>query len=923
MGLRTVGIRLLAEVSAYKNGIKQAQDSTRGFMAELDKAAKAGHLDAVASQATKMGLAAVGAFAAIESAAARFERQMSKVDAVTTTNAEGMRRLEEAALAAGKATQFSAIQAAQAEEELAKAGIGVNDILGGALTGSLALASAGSIDLAEAADVAAKTMNMFKLKGADVGHIADVLSASANKSATDVHELSMALKMGGLAASAAGMSLEETVATLSAFADRALVGSDAGTSLKSLLLFLQTPTEKATSLMRELGIEVYDTSGNFIGAAKLAGVLQKQLGGLTQEQRNSALATIFGADAMRAANVLFNVGEKGIRDYISAVDDQGAATEAARKKTDNLIGDLERLRGSLETMAIESGSGANSGLRVLVQMLQGITDQFGRLPPEISGTAVVLTGLTGVALLAGGAFIKFRSTAADVNRELIAMGPAGAKAAGALQTVTKWGGRAAGVFASLQIIGAIGSAMSGAAADANLLAASLKNVANQKATGEMERVFGGDLERLRSNLNFLKGGLTNAQNAANIESIFGLSGFSFSNAKRLEEMKALDSALAQLASGGNSREAAAWFSRIADEAARQGVNLDQLRAIFPAYTQAATDATRAQNGLAAAHDLATANAAILEQGLAGLVKETGSLTKAWERLHGTQISWAEAQIGVEEALDGLTESLKENGKALDFDSDKGRNNQRAILGVVKGAVEAAQAKYDNTVATKGETAALQEANDVYNEYIARLRATLEKQGLSKQQVDELIAAYARMPQLVPATVTTPGMEEAIARARELLRLTNELGSTHAAVQFTNKEYISGRRWGGIVEHAQWGVLREAKVYSPTHPGRYMMAEPATGGELFVPKNGDKQRSLSLLNQGAGWYGATVVPTSQAAVMNQTIRTVMASPKGGEGQTVVAVVYARDGASQALASLVDVRVEQAMDREAALAAGGPR
>lgn len=863
---RSVLVRLKLEVAEYIQGAGRAKQATLDLATEMNKAAKAGKLDAVADQATRLGVVMVGAFALISNAAAKFEQQMSKVDAVTNTNAEGMKRLADAALEAGKATQYSATQAAQAEEELAKAGISVNDILSGGLRGSLALAAAGSLDLAESADIAAKTMNMFKLKGADVSHIADVLSASANKSATDVHELGMALKMGGLASSAAGMSLEETVGTLSAFADRALVGSDAGTSLKTMLMFLQAPSEKAAGLMRELGIEAYDAGGNFIGTAKLAGVLQRQLGGLTQEQRNAALATIFGADAMRAANVLFSVGEKGIRDYTDAVNDHGAAAEAAAKKTDNFLGDLERLQGSLETMAIESGSGANSGLRVITKALQAVVDQFGMLPGAVSGTATVLVGLTGVTLLAAAAFIKMRGITTEVNAQLVAMGPAGAKASVALQAVTKWGGRAAAVFAGLQIIGAIGSAMSGASADVDRLADSLKNLtANQKADGELGRVFGGDLERLRSNLNFLRNGMQNAQNAANFESIFGLSGFSFSTAKRIEEIKALDSAMAQLASGGNSREAAAWFSRIADEAARQGISLEQLRTLFPAYVAAADQAAKAASGQAAAHDLAAANAAILEQGLAGLVKQTGSLTKAWETLHGTQVSWAEAQIDVEEAIDELTKALEDNGKALDFDSEKGRDNQKAIIAVVKSARDAAQAKYDSVVATKGEQEALAEANAEYNRYLGRLREALLAQGISKDKVEELISAYGRLPTLAAAPVTTPGLDAAIEKTRRLLDLRNQLGSNAAAANaYNNSGYTTGRRWGGVTEHAQTGLLREAAVYTPQSPARYAFAEPGTRGEAFVPKSGNYGRSMAILNHAAGWYGASVVPRGGGA-----------------------------------------------------------
>jgi hypothetical protein len=109
---------------------------------------------------------------------------------------------------------------------------------------ALALAASGQLDLAESATVAAQTMNTFGLAGKDVTHIADVLSASANKSAADVHGLGMSLRMGGLLAKQTGLSLEDTVGTLSAFADHALIGSDAGTSLKTMLQRLVPQSER-------------------------------------------------------------------------------------------------------------------------------------------------------------------------------------------------------------------------------------------------------------------------------------------------------------------------------------------------------------------------------------------------------------------------------------------------------------------------------------------------------------------------------------------------------------------------------------------------------------------------------------------------------------------------------------------------------
>ena len=154
-----------------------------------------------------------------------------------------------------------------------------------------------------------------------------------------------------------GISMQETTGTLAAFANAGMIGSDAGTSLKTMLQRLASPTDKAQSLMDELGINVYDANGEFIGLAGVAGQLQQGLSGMSQEQRNAALNTIFGADAVRAANVLYKEGENGIADWTDAVSESGFAAEQAAAKNNNLKGDLENLSGSFESLMISLGEG--------------------------------------------------------------------------------------------------------------------------------------------------------------------------------------------------------------------------------------------------------------------------------------------------------------------------------------------------------------------------------------------------------------------------------------------------------------------------------------------------------------------------------------------------------------------------------------
>ena len=238
--------------------------------------------------------------------------------------------------------------------------------------------------------------------------MADALAAGAGKAVGSAHDLGLALNQAGLVANSMGVSMQETTGTLAAFANAGMIGSDAGTSLKTMLQRLASPTDKAQTLMDELGINVYDANGKFIGLAGAAGQLQNGLSGLSQQERNAALNTIFGADAVRAANVLYEQGAEGIDDWTKAVSQSGYAADLAAKKNDNLKGDLENLSGSFESLMISLGEGGQGPLRSLVQTLDTLVDAFSQLPAPVQQSIVLLTAL-------GGGFTALHSAMAPLN----------------------------------------------------------------------------------------------------------------------------------------------------------------------------------------------------------------------------------------------------------------------------------------------------------------------------------------------------------------------------------------------------------------------------------------------------------------------------------------------------------------------------
>jgi len=888
VALRTVGVRLQAEVSGYVNSLRTAQRATRDFASDLDKAAREGKLDAVADQAGRMGLAMTAAAGLVVGAAARFDKAMSSVQAATLASAGEMELLRQAAIDAGRDTAYSATEAAGAIEELAKAGVSTADILGGGLRGALDLAAAGQIDVAEAAEVAASAMTQFRLRGSDVAHVADLLAAGAGKAQGSVRDLGMALSQGGLVAAQMGLSVEDTTGTLAAFASAGLMGSDAGTSLKTALLMLANPTDQARRLMQELGIRVYDANGQFVGIVELAGQLQSRLGTLTQEQRNAALATIFGADAIRSASILYEQGADGIQAWIDKVNDQGYAAETARQKTDNLIGDLERLRGELETLAITSGSGANDGLRALVQGLERIVASLGTLPGPVQTAAVLIAGLGGAALLAAAGWIRLRRTAGEALQELRDVGPVGQRAAAGLERAGKAATRAAVAIAGLQVASAaIGSSLN---PQLDVLGKRMAEfAASGQVGGEAARLFGDDLGLLDTALKDV--GDTGAWSsitrgiAGMIEGVTGLGGvFDDSLQKSRERVQALDQALAQMVQTGRGKEAEAIFAAIAKRAAEQGVSVRELNSILPGYAAAVEmAASGAGNAADATGELGGAAAAA--------AADVQALKDAFDRLFGVQMSYDRAVIAAKQGLADLKEELLDGARSLSINSAEGLKNRSAVLDQIDAIEQLRQARIDHGMTLK-------EADALYVKDIDGLRNVMLQAGFTKGEIDALLGAYREIPEKVQTEVGAPGAQEserkvrnynfaigqvpnskttkitaetaaAMARARALAAYLRNIPDEHVnvAIRITGaspsaaaaaiaKQY---RRWGGIDYHMAAGGTVEAHfATAPT----ILYGERETGGEAFVPRLGDRDRSLSVLDTAASWYGMRLVPMAQ-------------------------------------------------------------
>lgn len=244
-----------------------------------------------------------------------------------------------------------------------------------------------------------------------------------------------------------------------------------------------------------------------------------------------------------------------------------------------------------------------------------------------------------------------------------------------------------------------------------------------------------------------------------------------------------------------------------------------------------------------------------------------------DRMLNSMLSLDTATLNFAQSQTKLSDAIKESGRELDIHTEKGQTNRAAILNSVGANIQQHQA-----LIASGASAEF--AAEQYDVNTRALEDQLRAAHFTDEAIDGLIGKYRGVPKNVNTVIAIEGLTKAISQLDETLQLINGLHDRTVTVttnqvvnhieRFTrvgssgsvgNQAYAALERWGGAYEHAASGLLREANVYSARNPGRYMIAEPGTKGEAFVPKSGDYGRSMSILNKAASWYGASVVPRS--------------------------------------------------------------
>lgn len=367
---------------------------------------------AVTTPLVGIGVAAMTTFG-------NFEQQMNRVKAISGATGGQFDQLKQRAVELGASSVFSASEVAQAMENMASAGMNVNDIYS-ASAGVMDLAAVSGRDMGLAAEAVASAMNQFGIAGENATHVADVYAKAAADTNAETVDMAEAMKYAGPVMSSLNSSFEETAAAIGIMSNAGIKGSQAGTTLRTAMQRLAAPTDVASKLMQSLGISAYNSEGQMKPISELLPHLQERLSGLSEEQRNNALNTLFGKESLSGMLALLDSAGPEFDGVVSGLQNSnGAAKEMADTMNSGLTGSIENLKGKLETAAITVSERFAPYIEQLADKVGELTEWFTNLSEE-QQDQIIKWGL--VVAAAGPALVVFGKIAGALGTTFKALG---------------------------------------------------------------------------------------------------------------------------------------------------------------------------------------------------------------------------------------------------------------------------------------------------------------------------------------------------------------------------------------------------------------------------------------------------------------------------------------------------------------------
>lgn len=408
MNVMELFVTLAIKDTAYKQGLKDAEGNASSSTSKIGGAFKT--VGKVAKTAMAAGSAAIAAFTktSIDSGM-NFDTAMSQVAATMGTTVDKIGVVKAKAEEMGRTTKYTATEAAEGMNILAQAGLSADEQISGIGT-VLNLASAGAMSLEESASYTAGAVKGFGDSMSNASYYADLMAKGATLANTDVRGLGEAFSGSAATAKNYGQAADSVTLSLLRLAEQNVTGSEASTALNRAMADLYTPTDDASKALNQLGVSAYEANDEAKDFNNLVDELNGSLQGMTAEQKNNALATIFTTQGLQAFNKMTASSDATVQKFWKGIQDSsGSAAQQAATQLDNLKGDITLLSSATEGLelgfyntfsgairgAIKDVTSEVSGLAEAMES-GGISGAFSKLAQDAINFSGQLPGLTKI-----------------------------------------------------------------------------------------------------------------------------------------------------------------------------------------------------------------------------------------------------------------------------------------------------------------------------------------------------------------------------------------------------------------------------------------------------------------------------------------------------------------------------------------------
>lgn len=408
MNVMELFVTLAIKDTAYKQGLKDAEGNASSSTSKIGGAFKA--VGKVAKTAMVAGSAAAVAFTKTSiDAGMNFDTAMSQVAATMGTTVDKIGNVKAKAEEMGRTTKYTATEAAEGMNILAQAGLSADEQISGIGT-VLNLASAGAMSLEESASYTAGAVKGFGDSMSNASYYADLMAKGATLANTDVRGLGEAFSGSAATAKNYGQAADSVTLSLLRLAEQNVTGSEASTALNRAMADLYTPTDDASKALDQLGVSAYKSNGEAKDFNDLVDELNGSLQGMTAEQKNNALATIFTTQGLQAFNKMTASSDATVQKFWKGIQDSsGSAAQQAATQLDNLQGDITLLSSATEGLQLAfyntfSGTirgaikGITSEVSGLAEAMEsgGISGALSKLAQDAINFSGQLPGLTKI-----------------------------------------------------------------------------------------------------------------------------------------------------------------------------------------------------------------------------------------------------------------------------------------------------------------------------------------------------------------------------------------------------------------------------------------------------------------------------------------------------------------------------------------------